>query len=74
MIYTELKINTIFFTLDFDIALNHCVLVEWPEILEEFFPKSRIEIFFKEDKNDLRNIKFLFSDLLLVIIKKYGSS
>ena len=49
-----------FFTLDFDIALNHCVLVEWPEILEEFFPKSRIEIFFKEDKNDLRNIKISF--------------
>ena len=49
-----------FFTLDLDIALNHCVLVEWPEILEEFFPKSRIEIFFKEDKNDLRNIKISF--------------
>ena len=46
-----------FFTLDFDIALNNCVLVEWPELMEEFFPKNRIEIFFKDEESDLRNIK-----------------
>ena len=49
-----------FFTLDFDVALNHCVLVEWPEIMEEFFPKNRVEIIFKDDEKDLRNLKNLF--------------
>ena len=46
-----------FFTLDFDVALNHCVLVEWPELMEEFFPKKRIEITFKENRADNRNVK-----------------
>ena len=49
-----------FFTLDFDVALNHCVLVEWPEIMEEFFPKNRVEIIFKDDEKDLRNLKICF--------------
>ena len=33
-----------FFTLDFDVALNHCVLVEWPELMEEFFPKIELKL------------------------------
>ena len=46
-----------FFKLDFDLALNHCVLVEWPELMEEFFPKRRIEITFKDNKANCRNVK-----------------
>ena len=49
-----------FFKLDFDIALNHYVLVEWPELMEEFFPKDRIEITFKDGEADVRNIKICF--------------
>ncbi|MEE2694823.1 MAG: tRNA (adenosine(37)-N6)-threonylcarbamoyltransferase complex ATPase subunit type 1 TsaE [Pseudomonadota bacterium] len=39
------------FDLDFDIALLNCVIVEWPEIIEEFLPKDRIEILFDDDRN-----------------------
>tara|TARA_B100000963_G_C22434359_1_gene583614 strand:+ start:373 stop:807 length:435 start_codon:yes stop_codon:yes gene_type:complete len=37
------------FNLDYDIALLECVIVEWPEIIKDFFPRKRIEIHLKED-------------------------
>ena len=53
----RIKDKNEFFKLDFDLALNHCVLVEWPELMEEFFPKRRIEITFKDNKANCRNVK-----------------
>jgi tRNA threonylcarbamoyladenosine biosynthesis protein TsaE len=50
----RLKNKNEIFDLDFDIALLGCVIVEWPEIIEEFLPKDRIEILFDEDKNFTR--------------------
>ena len=41
-----------FFNLDFDIAITDCVIVEWPNIFLDFFPKNRIELdFFDKDLN-----------------------
>ena len=35
-----------FFNLDFDAAINDSVIVEWPNIFMEFFPKNKIELDF----------------------------
>ena len=41
-----------FFNLDFDIAITDSVIVEWPNIFLDFFPKNRIELdFFDKDLN-----------------------
>ena len=49
------------FSLDFDQALNDIILIEWPEIIEKFLPKNRIEIKFSECENFkfFLEIKFL---------------
>ena len=41
-----------FFNLDFDTAINNCVIVEWPKIFLDLFPKDRIEISFEDVKNN----------------------
>ena len=53
-----------FFNLDFDTAINNCVIVEWPKIFLDFFPKDRIEISFEDVKNNIRDVR----------IKLFGSS
>ncbi len=45
----RLKKKSEVYALDFDIALNDIVLVEWPEIIESILPPNRIEIKFDED-------------------------
>ena len=51
--------NEIFF-LDFENALNDCVLVEWPEIINDYCPENRIELEFYEKKNLEKNVKIFF--------------
>jgi tRNA threonylcarbamoyladenosine biosynthesis protein TsaE len=36
------------YNLDFELAMNDCIIIEWPEIIEEILPKKRIDIFMKE--------------------------
>jgi tRNA threonylcarbamoyladenosine biosynthesis protein TsaE len=45
-----------FFNLDFDTAFGNCVIVEWPDIFLDYFPKNRIEINFKDEKNNTRDV------------------
>ena len=45
----RLSNKTEIFALDFDLALNDIVLIEWPAIIKDFLPSERIDIFFKED-------------------------
>ena len=42
------------FELDFELALLDCVIVEWPEIITEYLPQKRIDIFLDEDESFLR--------------------
>ena len=42
------------FELDFELALLDCVIVEWPEIINEYLPQKRIDIFLDEDESFLR--------------------
>ena len=42
------------FELDFELALSDCVIVEWPEIITEYLPHKRIEIYLDEDESFLR--------------------
>jgi len=37
--------------LDFELALSDCIIVEWPEILDDLLPKNRIDIFINEDNS-----------------------
>jgi len=53
-----------FFNLDFDIAINNCVIVEWPDIFLDYFPKDRVEISFEDEKNSIRDVR----------IKLFGTS
>jgi len=53
-----------FFDLDFDIAIDNCVIVEWPDIFLDYFPKDRIEIIFQDKKNNIRDVR----------IKLFGTS
>jgi len=46
-----------FFNLDFDTAIGNCVIVEWPDIFLDYFPKNRIEISFQDEKNNIRDVK-----------------
>ena len=43
--------KTEIFALDYDLAMNDVVLIEWPEIITDLLPLKRIDIFFKEDQN-----------------------
>tara|TARA_A100001011_G_C14241445_1_gene813434 strand:+ start:1063 stop:1539 length:477 start_codon:yes stop_codon:yes gene_type:complete len=53
-----------FFNLDFDSAVGNCVIVEWPDIFSDYFPKDRIEIFFEDEKNNARDVRIkLFGTL-----------
>ena len=53
-----------FFNLDFDTAIDNCVIVEWPDIFLDFFPKDRIEISFDSENNNIRNVRIkLFGTL-----------
>ena len=53
-----------FFNLDFDTAISNCVIVEWPDIFLDYFPKDRIEIIFQDEKNNSREVR----------IKLFGTS
>ena len=53
-----------FFNLDFDTAISNCVIVEWPDIFLDYFPKDRIEIIFQDEKNNTRDVR----------IKLFGTS
>ena len=50
--------------MDFDTAIADCVIVEWPDIFLDYFPKDRIEIIFHDDKNNSRDVR----------IKLFGTS
>ncbi len=53
-----------FFNLDFDTAISNCVIVEWPDIFFDYFPKDRIEIFFEDEKDNVRDVRIkLFGTL-----------
>ena len=39
------------FELDYELALFDCVIVEWPEIITEYLPNKRIDIYLDEDEN-----------------------
>ena len=43
------------FELDFELALLDCVIVEWPEIITEYLPQKRIDIFLDEDESFFRH-------------------
>lgn len=57
----RLKVAEEIFYLDYDMALNDIVIVEWPEIIKRYLPKNRIEVIFSEDANLRRfaNLRFL---------------
>ncbi len=42
------------FELDFELALSDCVIVEWPEIITEYLPNKRVDIYLDEDESFLR--------------------
>ena len=46
-----------FFNLDFDTAISNCVIVEWPDIFLDYFPKNRIEIIFQDENNNSREVR-----------------
>ena len=37
--------------MDYELALFDCVIVEWPEIITEYLPNKRIDIYLDEDEN-----------------------
>ncbi len=37
------------FNLDYELALDDIVIIEWPNIIQEYLPPNRVEIFFSED-------------------------
>ncbi len=59
-----------FHNLDFNIAINDSVIVEWPKIFEDLFPKNRIEIFINDNFDDKRQIKIKLSGNYTKIKKK----
>ena len=38
------------FNLDFDLALNELILMEWSEKIKEYLPHDRLELFFFEEE------------------------
>ena len=65
-----------FFNLDFDAAINDSVIVEWPNVFMEFFPKSKIELDFFDKGMNKREIvvklpeNHVMKDKLWRILKK----
>ncbi len=66
-----------YYNLDFDIALNDLVIVEWPDIFRKYLPKSRVEIMFHDEKNNQKKLTISFfgklskiRDKLCKILKK----
>ncbi|MBS91898.1 MAG: tRNA (adenosine(37)-N6)-threonylcarbamoyltransferase complex ATPase subunit type 1 TsaE [Rickettsiales bacterium] len=60
--FYRLKNKDEILSLDFDIATNDCVLIEWPQLLEDLIPKDRIDINFLDGKCLIsRNIKIHFN-------------
>ena len=51
----RLKNKNEIFNLDFDIAMLDCVIIEWPEIIKDFLPKKRIDIFLDENRDFKRS-------------------
>jgi len=49
-----------FYSLDFEIALENFVIIEWPEIMEDLFPQKRIEITFKDLGDYSRKVDIIF--------------
>ena len=49
----RLKNRNEIYNLDFELALNDCVIIEWPEIIEEILPKKRIDILMKDNSNKI---------------------
>ena len=49
-----------FYSLDFEIAFDNYVIVEWPEVMEDLFPQKRIEIMFKDFGDYSRKIDVIF--------------
>ena len=43
------------FELDYELALSDFVIVEWPEIINEYLPHKRIDIYLDEDESFLRS-------------------
>ncbi len=51
----RLKNKNEIFNLDYDIAILDCVIIEWPEIIKDFLPKKRIDIFLEENRDFKRS-------------------
>ena len=49
-----------FYSLDFEIAFDNYVIVEWPEVMEDLFPKKRIELMFKDFGDYSRKVDVIF--------------
>ncbi len=49
-----------FYSLDFEIAFDNYVIVEWPEVMEDLFPQKRIEIMFKDFGDYSRKVDVIF--------------
>ena len=47
----RLKKKNDIFELDIELALMDCVIIEWPEIVEDLLPKKRIDISIEEDNS-----------------------
>ena len=72
--FYRLKNKNEIFSLDFDLAKNDCVLIEWPKLIEDFLPKDRIDINFLDGNCFLsRKIKLLFYGRFKKIRKKICS-
>ena len=57
----RLKNKNEFYSLDFEIALDNYVIVEWPEIMEDLFLQKRIVIMFKDFGDYSRTVDVIFS-------------
>ncbi len=57
------------FNLDFDTALLDCVIIEWPEIIEDLLPKRRIDLIIDEDQDKNRNITVIKNGKALKLFK-----
>ena len=47
----RLKKESEIFDLDYELALDDIILMEWPDRIKNYLPNDRIEITFNEDKN-----------------------
>lgn len=64
----RIKNDSDVFNLDFDLALNDLILMEWPEKIEKFLPKNRIDInFYEKENNDFFAILRLVGDIKINI-------